>query len=50
MTWPDFLSMNGYEAYVWSAYALTLCVLAGEALLLVRRRRMAQRTDRREAA
>jgi heme exporter protein CcmD len=42
--------MNGYGVYVWSAYALTLGALAGEALLLARRRRMAQRVDRREGA
>jgi heme exporter protein CcmD len=48
MTWPAFVSMDGYGLYVWSAYLLTLGALGGELLLLVRRRRVRRRADRME--
>jgi heme exporter protein D len=46
----DFLSMNGYAAYVWPAYILTGVVLAGLlaatlATLRRRERRLAQMED-----
>ena len=50
----DFLQMGGYWAYVWSAYGVTLAVLAGNLLLplIERRRFLAEeaRRQRRESA
>ena len=39
-SFADFLSMNGHGVYVWSAYGITLLVLAGNLLypLFARRR------------
>ena len=42
MTWPALVSMNGYGAYVWGAYLLTLAALGFEVLLLWRRSRTAR--------
>jgi heme exporter protein D len=39
MDWAKFFSMGGYAFYVWGSYVVALVVMAGEVLLLVRRRR-----------
>ena len=42
MSWNgigDFLHMGGYGLYVWGSYAVTLGLLAVEALVLVNRER-----------
>lgn len=37
----DFIAMGGYGGYVWGSYAVTLLVLAADALMAARRRRRA---------
>lgn len=39
----EWLAMGGYGAYVWSAYAVTLIVLAWDATEPMRRRRRLRR-------
>jgi heme exporter protein CcmD len=39
MSLPGIVVMDGYGWYVWGSYMLTLGVLGGEVLLLLRRRR-----------
>ena len=42
MSWNgigDFLHMGGYGLYVWGSYAVTLGLLAVEAIVLLRRER-----------
>ena len=44
MNWQSFdqfLHMGGYGLYVWGSYAVTLAVMAAEAWLAQRRRRLA---------
>jgi heme exporter protein D len=38
MNWFEFFPMGGYAVYVWGAYGLVLAAMAGEVLLLLRRR------------
>lgn len=46
----EFLAMGGYGAYVWSAYAVTLVVLAWDATAPGRRRRALRRHRPRRPA
>ena len=42
MSWPsvaDFLHMGGYGTYVWGSYAVTLALLAIEAISVATRER-----------
>lgn len=50
MSWPEFFAMGGYGAYVWSAYGVTLVVLALNVLLPWRKRRRLLKTLRRGRA
>jgi heme exporter protein D len=51
-SWSEFLHMGGYALYVWTSYGLTVVVLGGLLLALVRRHRQLQadleRRTRRE--
>ncbi len=52
MNWQSldqFLHMGGYGLYVWGSYAMTLAVLAAEALAVRRRQRLAFANARDEA-
>lgn len=42
--WSEFLHMGGYAFYVWTAYGLTLVVLAGIVLAALRRHRQLRRS------
>jgi heme exporter protein D len=46
MTWSEFFSMGGYAFYVWGSYLVTLIVMGGEVVFLLRRKR-SQRAPRR---
>ena len=35
----QFISMGGYGLYVWGAYGVTLVLLGGEVIMLLRRKR-----------
>ena len=35
----EFISMGGYGLYVWGSYAVTLVLLAGEVIMLWKRKR-----------
>ena len=39
MTWSEFFSMGGYAFYVWGSYLVTLIVMGGEVVFLLRRKR-----------
>ena len=39
MNWSEFFSMGGYAFYVWGSYAVALIVMAGEVILLLRRKK-----------
>lgn len=39
MNWSEFFSMGGYAFYVWGSYLVTLIVMGGEVLSLLRRRK-----------
>lgn len=41
----DILNMGGYAFYVWSAYGITLAILACNVLLSVKTRRNAKKSD-----
>jgi heme exporter protein D len=38
-SWSDFFSMGGFGLYVWGSYGITLVLLAGEVLMLWKRKR-----------
>ena len=40
MSWSEFFSMGGYAFYVWGSYLVTLIVMGGEVLSLLRRRKV----------
>jgi len=42
----EFISMGGYGLYVWGSYALTLVLLGGEVLMLLKRKRDLSRRAR----
>jgi heme exporter protein D len=46
----EFLAMGGHGGYVWSAYGITLAVLAINAWAAVRRHRRALEAAQRHAA
>ncbi len=39
MNWSDFFAQGGYGFFVWGSYLITLLVLGGEVLVLLRRKR-----------
>jgi heme exporter protein D len=39
MDWGKFFSMGGYAVYVWGSYGLAFILLAGEVLMLLKRKR-----------
>jgi len=42
----EFFSMGGYGFYVWGSYGITLLLLGGEVLMLLKRKRsLARRED-----
>jgi heme exporter protein D len=46
MNWSKFFSMGGYGLYVWGSYGVTFVLLAGEVLMLIKRKReLAKRED-----
>jgi heme exporter protein CcmD len=46
MNWSKFFSMGGYALYVWGSYGVTFVLLAGEVLMLLKRKRdLASRED-----
>jgi heme exporter protein D len=47
MSWSEFFSMGGYGFYVWGSYLTALILLAGEALLLKRRKSSWRKRDPR---
>lgn len=51
MDWSKFFSMGGYGLYVWGSYGLSFVLLAGEVLMLWRRKRnLARRENPRPVA
>ena len=40
MNWSEFFSMGGYAFYVWGSYLVTLIVMGGEVVWLLRRRNL----------
>jgi len=38
-SWSHFISMGGYGLYVWGSYAVTMVLLGGEVLMLLKRKR-----------
>ena len=50
MNWSKFFSMGGYAFYVWGSYGVTLLLLGGEVLMLLKRKRnLAKRESSPEA-
>jgi heme exporter protein D len=47
MDWGKFFSMGGYALYVWGSYGVTLILLGGEVLMLLKRKRD---LDKRESS
>lgn len=41
--WSHFISMGGYGLYVWGSYGVTLVLLGGEVLILMKRNRDASK-------
>ena len=39
MDWSKFFKMGGYALYVWGSYGVTFVLLAGEVLMLLKRKR-----------
>jgi heme exporter protein D len=48
MNWSEFFSMGGYAFYVWGSYLVTLIVMGGEVVLLLRRRNLLRAPKRDE--
>ena len=46
MNWSEFFSMGGYAFYVWGSYLVTLVVMGGEVLSLLRRRKLLREQPR----
>jgi len=44
-SWSQFFSMGGYGLYVWGSYGVTLVLLAGEVLMLLKRKRTLARRE-----
>jgi heme exporter protein D len=49
-SWSEFFSMGGFGLYVWGSYGVTLVLLAGEVLLLWKRKRNIARRANPEIA
>jgi heme exporter protein CcmD len=49
-SWSDFFSMGGFGLYVWGSYGITLVLLAGEVLMLWKRKRNLKRRENPEIA
>ena len=39
MDWSKFFSMGGYALYVWGSYGVAFVLMAGEVLMLLKRKR-----------
>ena len=44
-SWSEFFSMGGFGLYVWGSYGITLVLLAGEVLMLWKRKRNIARAN-----
>lgn len=49
-SWSEFFSMGGFGLYVWGSYGITLVLLAGEVLMLWKRKRNIKRRENPEIA
>ena len=49
-SWSDFFSMGGFGLYVWGSYGITFVLLAGEVLMLWKRKRNIARRESPEIA
>jgi heme exporter protein D len=49
-SWSEFFSMGGFGLYVWGSYGITLVLLAGEVLMLWKRKRNIARRANPEIA
>ena len=49
-SWSEFFSMGGFGLYVWGSYGITLVLLAGEVLMLWKRKRNIARRETPEMA
>ena len=45
MSWSEFFNMGGYALYVWGSYGVTFVLLAGEVLMLLKRKRDLAKRD-----
>jgi len=45
MDWSKFFSMGGYGLYVWGSYGISFVLLAGEVLMLLKRKRNLARRE-----
>jgi heme exporter protein D len=48
MNWSEFFSMGGYAFYIWGSYLITLIVLGGEVVLLMKRKKSLRKRTNRE--
>jgi heme exporter protein D len=46
MNWSRFFFMGGYAFYVWGSYGVTLVLLGGEVLMLLKRKRNLAKRER----
>ncbi|MBA3356975.1 MAG: heme exporter protein CcmD [Pyrinomonadaceae bacterium] len=46
MDWSEFFSMGGYAFYVWGSYLVTLILMGGEVVVLLRRRKLLRHQKR----
>ncbi|HJZ81180.1 MAG TPA: heme exporter protein CcmD [Pyrinomonadaceae bacterium] len=44
-SWSEFFSMGGFGFYVWGSYIVTFALLAGEVLMLLKRKRNLARRE-----
>jgi heme exporter protein D len=49
-SWSDFFRMGGFGLYVWGSYGITFVLLAGEVLMLWKRKRNIARRANPEIA
>ncbi len=50
MDWSKFFSMGGYALYVWGSYGISFVLLAGEVLMLLKRKRNLARRENPQPA
>jgi heme exporter protein D len=50
MDWSKFFSMGGYGLYVWGSYGISFVLLAGEVLMLLKRKRNLARRENPQPA